>query len=81
MAIEISDHYVWPSDGSANWSFGGLYTECTTTPNRTIVFSFLWVPSYEDTSLLQKQINHATFMSNGRSVLVAIPARQQDQFT
>ena len=22
---------LWPSAGSANWSFGGLYTECTTT--------------------------------------------------
>ena len=28
---------LWPSAGNANWSFGGLYAECTTTPDMTIV--------------------------------------------
>ena len=28
---------MWPRAGSSNGSFGGLYTECTTTPGITIV--------------------------------------------
>ena len=38
MAVEISNgRFVWPRAGSSNESFGGLYTECTTTPDITVV--------------------------------------------
>ena len=35
--ITICGRFLWPRAGSSNGSFGGLYTECTTTPGITIV--------------------------------------------
>ena len=44
-----------------------LYTDGTCVlaqgHNINLIDTFGWVPSNEDTSLLQKQINHATFIS------------------
>ena len=37
--ITMCGKCVWPSAGSENLSFGDLYTECTASPDITIVIS------------------------------------------